>query len=121
MKRTPLSAHFYGMPKIQAETVSLPLSSLENRILEYVHAHWPTSSTEVAELLQGAPLVTREEKRLHSSRISYHIQKLVSKQKLISKRMGNALVVWPYEVESLRVMHGLMIPVHVKEPSREEW
>ena len=120
MKNDTFAAQFSGMPNLRPETLPIVLSSLETRILDYVHAHWPTSSTEVAELLQGTPLVTREEKRRHSSRISYHIQKLVSKKKLISKRMGNALIVWPYEVESLRVMHGLIVPVR-EEPSREEW
>lgn len=106
---------------MRPETVPISLSSLEWRILDYVHAHWPTSSIEVAELLQGAPLNSREEKRRHSSRISYHLQKLAAKKKIVSKRVGNALIVWPYEVESLRVMHGLMTPPPLDETPREEW
>ncbi len=78
------------------------LSPKEERILQIVHARWPTSSLEIAEFL-GHALVTREEKKILSSRIAYHVKKLVGKKKLISKRFGNALVVWPYEVETLRL------------------
>lgn len=73
-------------------------------MLSVAKARWPTSSLEIAEFL-GHACVTREEKRLLSSRIVYHIKKLVAKKHLISKRFGNALIVWPYEVETLRVMN----------------
>ncbi len=94
------------------------LSSLEEQLLAVTHARWPTSSLEIAEFL-GHTLVSREQKRLLSSRITYHIKKLVEKKKLMSKRVGNALVVWPYEIEPLRGRKGIILPptpFHEKEP-----
>ena len=100
---------FSGMPKIES-VESIPTSSMthaEAQILHVVHTRWPTSSLEIAEFL-GQSISSRDEKRLVSSRLAYHIKKLVSKRKLMSKRFGNALIVWPYEVETLRVMHEVM-------------
>ena len=87
---------------------SAPLPSLsphENALLSVIHSRWPTSSLEIAEFL-GHSCETRDEKRLLSSRISYHIRKLVEKKHVISKRVGNALIVWPYHVEKLRLENG---------------
>ncbi|MEK6970906.1 MAG: hypothetical protein AABW68_04445 [archaeon] len=111
MASARLIDYYSGMPK---ETVSVavesPHTEWESKLLHVVHSHWPTSSLEIAEFL-GHSVHTREEKRLLSSRIVYHIKKLVRQQRLMSKRFGNALVVWPYEVETLRVMHEMMKPV----------
>ncbi len=99
---------FSGMPKLEsAETIPTPLlmTDAETQILHVVHARWPTSSLEIAEFL-GQSIASRDEKRLVSSRLAYHIKKLVLKRRLMSKRFGNALIVWPYEVETLRVMHA---------------
>ncbi len=111
MASARLIDYYSGMPK---ETVSIsvesPHTEWESRVLRVVHSRWPTSSLEIAEFL-GHSIATREEKRLLSSRIVYHIKKLVERKKLMSKRFGNALVVWPFEVETLRVMHEMMKPV----------
>ncbi len=96
-----------GMPNIEGvSSQHVPLSSFELEILQVVHHRWPTSSLEIAEFL-GHTLTTREHKRTLSSRLVYHLKKLVHKQVLMSKRIGNALMVWPYEVEKFRVMHEL--------------
>lgn len=84
----------------------LGLSPFELEITQIVHQRWPTSALEIAEFL-GHSLTTREHKRTLSSRLSYHLKKLVHKQVLMSKRIGNALMVWPYEVEKFRLMHEL--------------
>ncbi|MFH0969998.1 MAG: hypothetical protein V1776_00880 [Candidatus Diapherotrites archaeon] len=96
--------YYSNMPEMREDGDVAFLSSEEDRILHVVKNRWPTSSLEIAEFL-GHSFSTREEKRILSSRIVYHIKKLVQKKHLMSKRFGNALVVWPYEVESLRIMH----------------
>lgn len=100
-----------GMPNNGAHLSVSPssahtLSAFELEITQIVHQRWPTSALEIAEFL-GHTLVTREHKRTLSSRLSYHLKKLVHKQVLMSKRIGNALMVWPYEVEKFRLMHEL--------------
>jgi hypothetical protein len=96
-----------GMPNNLGEGVlSSSLSSFELEIIQVVHHRWPTSALEIAEFL-GHTLTTREHKRTLSSRLTYHLKKLVHKRVLMSKRIGNALMVWPYEVEKFRLMHEL--------------
>jgi len=118
MSSARLIDYYSGMPK---ETVSIavesPHTEWEAKVLHVVHSRWPTSSLEIAEFL-GHSISTREEKRLLSSRIVYHIKKLVERKKLMSKRFGNALVVWPYEVETLRVMQEMMKPLPMKKDER---
>lgn len=108
MNARPISSYVSGMPDLVATPASpSSFSPVEKDILSIVHARWPTSSLEIAEFL-GHTLGSREEKRLFSSRITYHIKKLVRKRHLMSKRFGHSLVVWPYHVETLRVMHEMM-------------
>jgi hypothetical protein len=105
-----------GMPNNALDSLSSPLpvhspsapslNPLEQEIVRIVHQHWPTSSLEIAEHL-GHSLETREQKRTLSSRLSYHLKKLVEKRILMSKRSGNTRMVWPYEVEKFRLMHEL--------------
>ena len=115
-----LSQYFSGMPDLSdVSSTSTPLSSLsdwENKVLHIVKNRWPTSSLEIAEFL-GHTCNTREQKRLLSSRVVYHVKKLVEKKHVISKRFGNALIVWPYEVETLRIMHEMMVPNFLEKSS----
>ncbi len=82
-----------------------PASSTETerKILGIIHARWPTSSLEIAEFL-GHDAISRKEKKQLSSRLSYHLQKLVEKKHIMSKRVGNARIVWPYPVEESRAL-----------------
>jgi hypothetical protein len=111
MASSRLIDYYSGMPEDSVlVSVESPHTEWESRVLKVVHSRWPTSSLEIAEFL-GHSVTTRDEKRLLSSRIVYHIKKLVERKRLMSKRFGHALVVWPYEVETLRVMHEMMKPV----------
>ncbi len=107
----PLSISHYFSDKSELDSFSPEpsLSDWENRVLHVIKTRWPTSSLEIAEFL-GHACETREQKRIFSSRIVYHVKKLVDKKKVISKRFGHSLIVWPYEVETLRVMHEMMRP-----------
>ncbi len=111
MPSQTLSQFFSGMPDLSDVSSSSPplpaLSDWENNVLRVVRSRWPTSSLEIAEFL-GHSCTTREQKRLLSSRVVYHVKKLVEKKHVMSKRFGNALIVWPYEVETLRIMHEMM-------------
>ncbi|QQR92515.1 MAG: hypothetical protein IPJ89_05205 [Candidatus Iainarchaeum archaeon] len=110
MDSQKLKALHLGMPEkaglAAATAPAQGLSPFELEIAQIVHQRWPTSALEIAEFL-GHTIATREHKRTLSSRLSYHLKKLVHKQVLMSKRIGNALMVWPYEVEKFRLMHEL--------------
>lgn len=111
MDSQKLKALHLGMPNNGAPLALSPptghhLSPFELEVVQIVHQRWPTSALEIAEFM-GHTISTREHKRTLSSRLAYHLKKLVHKQVLMSKRIGNALMVWPYEVEKFRLMHEL--------------
>jgi hypothetical protein len=83
------------------------LSRLEFEILAFVLENWPTSALEIAEHFNEAP-DSREGKKRLSTKYSYHLQKLVEKRMLFSKRFGNSLVVWPLDAEKYRTIHSIL-------------
>lgn len=87
--------------------VSKGLSMREQEILEIVMQNWPISSLEIAEHFRE-DVSTREKKRQASTKYSYYLKKLVDKQLVLSKRVGNALVVWPLKVEKYRTIHNIL-------------
>lgn len=88
-----------------------PLSDLESGILAFVSDSWPASALQVAEHFR-ADLSSPEAVKRASARFSYYLQKLVAKQLLLSKRIGNALVVWPLQVEKYRAIHQILTTEH---------
>ena len=72
-----------------------------------VRDHWPISALEIAKHF-SENTSSRERRKKHSTNYTYYLKKLVSKRKVLSKRMGNALVVWPLEVESYRAIHKIL-------------
>ena len=83
------------------------LSEKEQNILEIVKDNWPISALEVAEHF-NEDLSSREHKKKHSTNYTYYLKKLVDKRLVLSKRVGNALIVWPLEVESYRAIHKII-------------
>ena len=100
------------MPKNSVKPESLldlpqqPLSEMEFKIYSFVLESWPSSAIEVAEHF-SEDLESREAKKKASTKYSYYLKKLVSKRLLFSKRIGNALVVWPMKAEKLRAVHAI--------------
>jgi len=80
---------------------------MEQEILSLVREIWPTSALEIAEHL-GESISTREEKRKASTKYSYYLKKLIRKKILVSKKAGNAMIVWPLEVEKYRTIHSIL-------------
>jgi len=83
------------------------LTDKEKSILLCVLEYWPTSSLEIADHL-GLHAKDRDERRRASSKFSYYLKKLNSKGLIFSKRVGNALVVWPSDVEKYRAIHEIL-------------
>ena len=83
------------------------LSDKEEKVLELVREHWPVSALEIAEHF-NEDISSREHKKRHSTNYSYYLKKLISKRLVLSKRIGNALIVWPLEVEAYRAIHSII-------------
>ncbi|MCR4336057.1 MAG: hypothetical protein NUV57_06015 [archaeon] len=83
------------------------LSVKEKQVLELVREYWPVSALEIAEHF-NENISSREYKKRHSTNYSYYLKKLISKRLILSKRMGNSLIVWPLEVEAYRAIHSII-------------
>jgi predicted transcriptional regulator len=86
---------------------SISLTSFEKQIMEFIVEHWPTSSLEIAENFKEDTSDRSKKKRL-STKYSYYLRKLLQKQLIISKKVGNASVIWPMVVERYRVIHDIL-------------
>ena len=82
-------------------------SDLEREIFSIILENWPTSALEIAEHFKE-DLSSREKRKKASTKYTYYLQKLVKKQKIFGKRIGNALVVWPMQAEKLRTIHSIL-------------
>ncbi len=83
------------------------LSGIERDIYTLVLEKWPTSALEIAEHFDE-DLSSREARKKASTKYSYYLQKMVEKQLLLSKRVGNALIVWPIPAEKLRTIYAIL-------------
>jgi predicted transcriptional regulator len=93
-----------GLPDFVFEN---KLSQKENAVLQIVLQNWPISALEIAEHLREAPF-SREQRKKLSTKYSYYLKKLVEKKLVLSKRVGNALVVWPLRVEKYRAIETIL-------------
>ena len=88
-------------------SVNAGLSEKERKVLELVREHWPTSALEIAGHF-NEDTNSRERKKRQSTNYAYYLKKLIGKRALLSKRVGNALVVWPIEAEAYRTVHMIL-------------
>jgi len=83
------------------------LGDKEQKVLELVREYWPISALEIAEHF-NEDISSREHKKRHSTNYSYYLKKLIEKRLVLSKRIGNALIVWPLEVEAYRAIYSII-------------
>ncbi len=83
------------------------LNNLEREIFEFVLENWPTTPLEIAQNF-NENVSTREEKKRVSTKYAYYLKKLVERKLIISKKAGNAIIVWPIIVEKYRVIHEIL-------------
>jgi len=88
-------------------TVFSSLSRHEIEIYDLILNYWPTSSIEIAEHF-NENISSREHRKRVSTRYSYYLKKLVDRKLVLSKRVGHALIVWPFVVEKYRVIHDIL-------------
>jgi predicted transcriptional regulator len=76
--------------------------TLRENIIEVVDRNWPTHVKEIVRALGF------ETDNLNIKKVSYHLNELKKQERVQMKRIGKALVVWPHEMEKLRIIHELL-------------
>ena len=80
---------------------------LRTKILEVIEREWPISVTQIAEIL-GLRYENERKRKAIIAKIVYHINKLKGEEKVRTKKIGQAVIVWPTDIEKLRVLHELL-------------
>lgn len=80
-------------------------NDLREKILEIVENEWPIHASGIARRL-GLP-VDAEPKKV-TARIKYYLNELENQEKILTKRIDRALVVWPTDIERIRFVNEMM-------------
>jgi predicted transcriptional regulator len=75
---------------------------LQTKVMEVIENHWPVHIKEVVRWLG------LEVNNSNIKKIAYHVKQLERFEKVRTKRIGKALVVWPHDIEKLRVIYELV-------------
>jgi len=75
---------------------------LRTKILDLIEHNWPTHIKEIVSDLGY------EINNLSIKKVAYHVKQLEKEEKVRAKRIGQALVVWPYDIEKIRVLHEML-------------
>lgn len=85
------------------------MEKLRNEIMIVIEKEWPVSVTEIAERLGIFKRGMAEKKRKAAiGKIIYHVKKLKEQEKIRTKKIGQTVIIWPNEVNKLRVLHELI-------------
>jgi predicted ArsR family transcriptional regulator len=85
------------------------MEKLRNEIMIVTEKEWPVSITEIAERLGIFKRGMSEKKRKAAiGKIIYHVKKLKDEEKIRTKIIGQTVIIWPYEMEKLRVLHEMI-------------
>jgi len=84
-------------------------SHFKNKILELIEKEWPISITQIALNLGIHHSGANENKRKAAvSKIVYHANKLKKEGRIYGKKIGGSQVLWPTNIEKLRILHELL-------------
>ena len=78
----------------------------KERIFEVIEKHWPINISGIARELGLNP--DGEHQKRVVARISYHINKLKQEEKVHTKKIDRAVVIWPHEIEKIRFIHEML-------------
>jgi len=85
------------------------MEKLRNEIMIVIEKEWPVSITEIAEHLGIFKRGMIEKKRKAAiGKIMYHVKKLKDEEKIRTKIIGQTVIIWPYEMEKLRVLNEMI-------------
>ena len=81
-----------------------------DKIMIIIEREWPVSVTEIAERLGIFKRGMNEKKRKAAvGKISYHVKKLKEQEKIDTKKIGQTVIIWPYEINKLRFLHDMLM------------
>lgn len=80
--------------------------NFRTEIYVIIESDWPIHISGIARKL-GLP-VDGDEKKKIVARINYHINQLKNEEKILTKKIDRALVIWPNDIEKLRFVHEFM-------------
>ena len=82
---------------------------LRAKIMEVIEKEWPVSVTEISKHLGIYKKKMDERKRKASvAKVVYHIRKLEKEEKVRTKKIGQTIIIWPQDIEKLRIIHELI-------------
>ena len=85
------------------------MKNLREEIMIIIEEKWPVSATEIAEHLGIFKRGMSEKKRKAAiGKIIYHIKKLKEQEKIDTKKIGQTIIIWPYEINKLRILHEML-------------
>jgi len=82
------------------------LNHPRDKILEVIESSWPIHATGIAQHL-GYEITEENQKRV-LGKIKYHIDILEKQEKVLAKKIAGAKVVWPHEIEKIRLVHEML-------------
>lgn len=78
-------------------------------VFEMIKKHWPTHVTQVAEEMGYiAPNSSFEERKAVLAHMKYHFDQLARDDKIKIKKIGQAVVAWPHDMEKMRIIHSML-------------
>jgi predicted transcriptional regulator len=85
------------------------MEKLRDEIFAVIDKEWPVSATEIAGQLGIFKRGMNERKRKAAiGKIIYHVKILKEMEKIRTKKIGQTVIIWPNEIEKLRVLHEMM-------------
>jgi len=85
------------------------MGKLRDNIMMIVENEWPVSVTEIAKHLGIFKKGMKEKKRKAAiGKVSYHVKKLKQKDDIRTKKIGQTVIIWPHDIEKLRVVHEML-------------
>lgn len=80
--------------------------TFRQEIFEIIESDWPVHISGIARKL-GLPVDGKDKKKI-IARINYHINQLKEEEKILTKKIDRALVIWPHDIEKLRFVHEML-------------
>ena len=85
------------------------MEKIRDNTMKVIENNWPVSVTEIAQHLGIFKKGMSEKKRKAAiGKIIYHIKKLKEEEKIDTKKIGQTVIIWPHEINKLRVLHELI-------------
>jgi Mn-dependent DtxR family transcriptional regulator len=85
------------------------MEKVRDRIMLTVEEQWPVSVTEIAKYMGIFKKGANEKSRKAAvGKVIYHVKKLKEQERIRTKKIGQTVIIWPYDIEKLRVLHEMM-------------